>query len=961
MKSLLKLVRNRVNSPVEFGYGLTTADRYVKHAIATGGVAQVVREFQPCNVADLLKRARQTLVYASPDMIVEDTETCAAAYREMLPRGIEAPPHTLMLIRHVITTPRIDRAGDVLRSQGAKVDPKAPLLWQHMHDLPIGKVVSVVEQTEKTLRAVTALLDLNALTSDVAKLVEAGVLRFSHGFQPIEWKELEIAKDGEASDEDRQPGFDIKRFEVIELSLVSVPANTDAEIELFGQKKLESAYFQAHAQHYARRRKVQIPGASLPSITKSTETDEEETEGVEKSAVKYEKTPVSDATQWDGDAAERRVREWAGTSGDEPAAAAWAKHRRAFGRVAGDGNKFADFSYIHHDIEGGELVVNKGGVSAAIAAINGGRGGGTDWESEGERAAVYAMIAKHYADWDGEAPPLKAVEPERAVWPGVVLRPGVKGFDIESEHLEADRLEYDWASRFLGCEIKDMVVCGTFVPQARRGTFFTAEKHYERANQMEVVDTRNITHDGKEVPPLRETIQLNSKLRDTFLVEGLEFYKSPGWRLIIKHVDTYGGAYVQTYAKDDRGQEFIDTCWDWARAHNFLKGERFALTGNFLTPGDETCDDVFLTKPNADALRRAIRRANDKTRTFASRGMIFMGPPGTGKTMSGRVLMNQCDTTFIWVSAKDFWRTGAVGGICAAFELAAELAPTVLFFEDIDNWITEYAEDLVKTEMDGIAKRDGVLTVLTTNYPERLPDALIDRPGRFHDICEFHLPDKSIRLEMLRRWADGIDPQRLDEIAEKTAGYSGAHIRELCSFARSLADDENVSLEKAIVLALEKIDAQRELITGQQLAGSNYRPSQRTLDRYGVKALDVAGLCFRVKRGRVLSQRNLTALTDVVDDLKELADMDLTRAAKALVNGCAAKVSRVIEDATAGDNPEEEEAGKHAEAWTVAGHIREAVAEATPAQLKRLAPALCARLEVERLDNLAEEYRRLTS
>ena len=62
-----------------------------------------------------------------------------------------------------------------------------------------------------------------------------------------------------------------------------------------------------------------------------------------------------------------------------------------------------------------------------------------------------------------------------------------------------------------------------------------------------------------------------------------------------------------------------------------------------------------------------------------------------------------------------------------------------------DNWINGKIIDMMKTELDGMKKNKNVLTILTTNNPENFPDALLDRPGRFHDVLSFENPSKSIR------------------------------------------------------------------------------------------------------------------------------------------------------------------------------------------------------------------------
>src|SRR2546421_376432 len=124
--------------------------------------------------------------------------------------------------------------------------------------------------------------------------------------------------------------------------------------------------------------------------------------------------------------------------------------------------------------------------------------------------------------------------------------------------------------------------------------------------------------------------------------------------------------------------------------------------------------------------------------------------------------------------------------------MAKELAPSIFFMEDVDNWLHPTTIDLLKTEMDGISRSKGVLTILTTNFPERLPDALIDRPGRFHDVLQFDLPTSGARLAMLRKWLPSVSDTARQGAVSKTAGYSGAHVYELARFAETLQEHDGM-------------------------------------------------------------------------------------------------------------------------------------------------------------------------
>jgi hypothetical protein len=158
--AFIKAITERTVSPDSFGYGITTAEPYVK--------ALLEMEKAGCSVGRsvsdevLLKEAANRLCAAFPDMVVEKftstTETTDIGLGDT-----ESPANTLMLIRHILTSDKQDRDGDILRTAGAQLDPKAPLLWQHQSFLPIGRVVKTVEQTSTRLVVVSALLDLNEI------------------------------------------------------------------------------------------------------------------------------------------------------------------------------------------------------------------------------------------------------------------------------------------------------------------------------------------------------------------------------------------------------------------------------------------------------------------------------------------------------------------------------------------------------------------------------------------------------------------------------------------------------------------------------------------------------------------------------------------------------------------------------------------------------------------------------
>lgn len=427
-----------------------------------------------------------------------------------------------------------------------------------------------------------------------------------------------------------------------------------------------------------------------------------------------------------------------------------------------------------------------------------------------------------------------------------------KAFDVAEEPVEASRKELVFVARYVGVPMQQLSSESIYVPGARMGSFLSAMD--EKISAWEVDALRHFTPSSTEVPPEYETITLNSKTSKSFLVGGTRFMRrrADGVKMVAKCQQSYCGLHISLYGKHEESAvrgEFVADTWRRASEMNYLKGEAFTLGGEFLDRGDLDWDQLFLEPKNEAALRRMVDRINEDGEYMESRGAVLMGPPGTGKTLSLRTFMRQADTTFIWVSSRDFYYSGAFGAFTYAFDLAAECAPCVLAFEDVDNWIDAKVVDLLKTEMDGMRRRKGILTVLTTNFPELLPDALIDRPGRFHDILEMALPSEAVRTRMLASWFPEAGEAERAKVAKDTDGFSGAHLFELVKFAKTIGTEEKLESGAALQRALEKLNEQRALVANLRDAG-DYRPS-RTVRRAVGKSLEQVA-----KRGRVLSALN---------------------------------------------------------------------------------------------------------
>jgi hypothetical protein len=183
-----------------------------------------------------IKSAAGTMVYDDDETVIDGGiyHPDADEVREFGQKRIvkDHTPGSIMDVEAVYTATTKDRMGDVLEAAGAKVDPAMPTLFMHIPFEPIGRHVRVLKQNTKRVEGHFALMD-RPLAVDAARMVEFKAVRISHGFRPIDFEVLE--KD--ADDDDWRIGFHVKTYEMMEVSLVTVPAHVEAIILLHSRDK----------------------------------------------------------------------------------------------------------------------------------------------------------------------------------------------------------------------------------------------------------------------------------------------------------------------------------------------------------------------------------------------------------------------------------------------------------------------------------------------------------------------------------------------------------------------------------------------------------------------------------------------------------------------------------------------------------------------------------------------------
>merc|ERR1712050_602413 len=205
-----------------------------------------------------------------------------------------------------------------------------------------------------------------------------------------------------------------------------------------------------------------------------------------------------------------------------------------------------------------------------------------------------------------------------------------------------------------------------------------------------------------------------------------------------------------------------------------------------------------------------------------SKGVLFYGPPGCGKTLLAKAIANECQANFISIKGPELltmWFGESEANVREVFDKARQAAPCVLFFDELDSiaksrggnagdggGASDRVINQVLTEMDGMGSKKNVFIIGATNRPDII-DSAIMRPGRLDQLIYIPLPDEASRLAIFKanlRKSPVAPDVDVEHLARVTKGFSGADLTEICQRACKLAIRE--CIEKDIAHARERVE-----------------------------------------------------------------------------------------------------------------------------------------------------------
>ena len=292
-----------------------------------------------------------------------------------------------------------------------------------------------------------------------------------------------------------------------------------------------------------------------------------------------------------------------------------------------------------------------------------------------------------------------------------------------------------------------------------------------------------------------------------------------------------------------------------------------------------TFDDVAGADEEKQELVEVVEFLKDP-RKFAAlgaripKGVLLVGPPGTGKTLLARAVAGEAGVPFFSISGSDFVEMFVGVGASRVrdlFENAKKNSPCIIFIDEIDavgrhrgaglgggHDEREQTLNQLLVEMDGFSANEGIIIIAATNRPDILDPALL-RPGRFDRQITVDRPDVRGREAVLRVHARNkplAEDVKLDVIARRTTGFTGADLENLLNEAALLSARKNkkvitmAEVDEAIDRVIVGTEKKSRIISEKEKRIVAYHEAGHTVVGYYLDFADTIHKVTVIPRGR---------------------------------------------------------------------------------------------------------------
>ena len=281
------------------------------------------------------------------------------------------------------------------------------------------------------------------------------------------------------------------------------------------------------------------------------------------------------------------------------------------------------------------------------------------------------------------------------------------------------------------------------------------------------------------------------------------------------------------------------------------------------------------------------------------KGVMLVGPPGTGKTMMAKAVAGEANVPFFSISGSDFVEMFVGVGASRVrnlFKEAQEKAPCIIFIDEIDaigrsrgraksmqsNDEQENTLNQMLQELDGFSTNSGVIVLAATNRKDILDKALL-RPGRFDRQIYLDLPNRKEREAIFKVHLQNINVKEqidLNVLAAQSAGFSGADIANICNEAALIAarNDREAVTQKDFYNAMDRVVAGLEKrsrqISDQEKEIISYHEAGHAVASHMLPNVDSLVKVSIIPRGRSLGanwylpkERNIMTRSQIFDKM----------------------------------------------------------------------------------------------